>query len=952
MKVEQTLTKPALKANRADNRKILPIVSALITAVCYFMLLLISKKYPFGEFTTVVSDLEAQYAPYMFMLKSKLTDLNFSRFFSDFGYSFLLGAGKNFAGTFGYYLASPLNLLVLFFDATQVNEFIMLLMGLKLSLASAFMCAFVQERAEDKSSRWPILWGVMYAFTSYTSLFLFHIIWLDGYALLPLLLLMIERYLHNGKLTGVTVVLFFLFLSNYYIAYMAGIYSFIYLLVRMYLIGGFDESNKFLKVIGRFVLRAVLCGLTLCIILLPVGLDTIRNGDPTHSSSEETYVGFTFTGFLDRIFLGYPGDFSKVLIANMPLIFVSLLVTLLCAVFFVSKAFSSKLKKVYAIAFILIYASLCVNYVDVAWQVFDSPNWFWHREAFVFITFFLTVSYKVIERLKDITVNEILKGTGIIVVLLLFAQSFGEMRNNGKVFLYNAVIIALLSLILVGMKKTDWSGQFKDMGKILPVFLVVLTMYEGVFVAPILSSGTSTLSAHSGKADKYINSIRAFESVAEMSEELGAGFRSEYDTLTGAADLGIEGYSQYADIRGVSLFNSNSNKNFGRFLKQLGYQVNYNYFASNHAYSAPSADAFFSVGTIFSTDPDYSGATSVSSDDTLTLYQSRTVLPLAFTAMSSARDFNFYSLETATSEKNYFTLQNDWYRSLFGSFNDDFFISVSDDLIEQEIVNCSVIDIDDYQTSDAEVEDVADASFSKEFDPDDLGLEVLSSYNGTQIDLFRTNSQMSLILSYDITIEREDELYANISVPRTNSGCSALVNGSFLKFYSPGTYYSSILRLGTFEPGDTVRFTIMADYDTWTYLEINFAYFDMEAFESQFDGIDTTAVNMTEADDGYVAFTADVRSGEMILTSIPYEDGWTVTVDGKEGKIIPYEGALISIDAEPGTHDVVLRFTPPGLKYGAILSVVGIVGLVAVSLFEAKKDKIATAKSDNTEVTT
>ncbi len=947
MREEQTLKRSSLRlsGNSWKERAKNPAITFVCTAALFVIMLLIAQKYPVGDYTVLVSDLEAQYAPYLFLLKSKLLNLNFSRFFTDFGYSFLLGAGKGMAGTFGYYLASPFNLLVVFFKAHQVNEFVMLLMGLKVSLAAAFTCAFIEERAEVKGTRWPILWGIMYAYSSYTMLFLFHIMWLDGYMLLPLLLLLIERYVkagRKGSLTGITVVLFFLFLANYYIAYMAGIYSFLYLLARMYLLEKFGKEHAPLKMIGRFVLRAVLTGLTLCIILLPVGLDTIRNGDPTHSASDTSYVGFTFTSFLDRIFMGYPGDFSDILICNMPLIFVSLLVTILCTVYFVSKAFSGKAKRFYAVCFILIYATLCIDFLDVAWQVFDSPNWFWHREAFCFIPLFLTVSYTVFENLKKVTNAEILKAAGIIAILLLMAQSFGDMKTESKVFLFNVFTIAAIFLMLLGLKKEDWKGQLKNMGKILPVMLVLITVYEVTFLSPMLSSGTATLSVFTSRGDDYVSAVLSLEDCVISSDYLQHGFRSEYDNIRAMDDIGVGGSEQLVGYRGISLFNSNSNKAFGRFLKQLGCNVNYNYFAAGHGYSAPSIDTFFSIGTLYSTDETYRGMNFITSDDNLSFYTARTVLNPVFTVPASARDFNFYSLETATEDKNYFDFQNDWYRSLFPSFTEDFFIAVDDGDIEFEMLNGEAINIGDYQSDNTDPEESISSeeeSSSAAFDPDDLGEEVAADYYDNQIDVYRYNKKLPIILDYQITVNSEDELYANISVPRTNGGCEVYLDGDLIGYYSPGTNYSTILRLGSYEVGDNVQFTLMADHDTFTYMQINFAYFDTDIFESQLAGVDAESTTITEADDGYVLFEADVDAGDMILTSIPYEEGWTAYVDGVETEIIPYQDALISLDAAPGHHDVRLQYYTPGVKAGAILSIVGIIGLIGVSIVDNKNKR-------------
>ena len=226
-----------------------------------------------------------------------------------------------------------------------------------------------------------------------------------------------------------------------------------------------------------------------------------------------------------------------------------------------------------------------------------------------------------------------------------------------------------------------------------------------------------------------------------------------------------------------------------------------------------------------------------------------------------------------------------------------------------------------------------------------MGLEVVSDYFETQTEVFRTNKNLPIILNYTITVTSPDELYLNISVPRMNSGCEVWLNGENIANYAARTFYSSILRLGAYEPGETVQVTIMADYDMWTYSDINFAYFDLEGFEAQFAQIDDQAVRVTEADDGYVTLEADVQAGDMILTSIPYEDGWTAYIDGEQTDIIPYEDALISLDAEPGHHDIRLVFAPPGLKAGAALSVIGIAGLIVISLMDKKRYN---SKSKNT----
>lgn len=941
MQEVKTLKTSSVKINKKSIREVitLPLLSALVSLLCFTVICAVTQKYPLGKYTVVVSDLEAQYAPYLFLLKSKLLNLDFSNLISNFGYSFLLGAGKNFAGTFGYYLASPLNLIVLLFKPTQVNEFILTLMAIKTCLASAFMCAFIQERACDKKSKWPVLWGVMYAFSSYMLLYLFQIMWLDGYYLLPLLLLLIEKYLKNGKLGGITFVLLLLFLSNYYIAYMAGIYSFLYLLGRMYVEGRFSKEYEPVKVIGRFVLRAVFCGLTLGSLLLPVGIDTLANGDPTNKVHVDSYVSFTGIDFINRIFLGYPGEFGDVLIANLPLVFVSLFVTVLCTIYIVSKAFSGKEKRMYLIIFVLIYVMLNINVLDIAWQVFDSPNWFWHRQTFVFINFFMVVSYKAFEKLEEISSKEIIKAGTILGVLLLISQSFGEMKTDSKIFVYNLALISVIVLVLLGMKKKEWPYQLKDMNSLLPKFLVLLVLFEACFISPLLSSGVATLAVFHSEADEYKSYIESYVDCALASNILDNGFRSEYENIYSYDDVSVGSSSCYGQYNGISIFNSNSNKQFGRFLKQLGYKVNYNYFSAGHSYACPDSDAFFSIGSLYCTN-DYTDATYIADDDNVIFYRNENVLPLAFAVRSDALDFDFYSLETSVDHKNYFEFRNDWYASMFDSFNEDYFVTIEDG-ITMETINCNSIDLSEYFIEEQELdeEDInASESVSEEesLDPDNLGLEAVAD-NENVITYYRTNPKIPIIINYEITVPTQDELYVNYSVPRISGTCDFYLNGRLIDSYSAGTFYSTVLRLGSFNPGDTINFTISADQPSFSLLEMNFAYFDMESFENQFEGINTSNVSINEASDGYVSLHSSLNSNEIILTTIPYEDGWTCFVDGEEASITPYEESLIAIEAGEGDHDIILKFTPPGFKAGIIVSVVGIIGLITLVVIDTKR---------------
>ena len=207
---KKTAVKPPLtKRNKLDLH---PLYASLAAFFLFLFVLLIFKKYPLGDDSFLLSDLEAQYAPFLVLMRNKILELGGvpkEHLLSYLTYSFKLGLGKNLAGTIGYYLASPFNLICLILDESQIDIAVLMIISSKLSLASGFMCFFLEKRFDDKKTLWPVLLGIMYAYSSYARIYIFNIMWLDGFMLLPLILYFTEKFTEKRKYTALII----LFLS-------------------------------------------------------------------------------------------------------------------------------------------------------------------------------------------------------------------------------------------------------------------------------------------------------------------------------------------------------------------------------------------------------------------------------------------------------------------------------------------------------------------------------------------------------------------------------------------------------------------------------------------------------------------------------------------------------------------------------------------------------------------
>ena len=155
------------------------ITTFIIIAILYIAL----KMAPFG--TNALSDVDAriQYIDYFSYLKQILLgDGNTV-------YSFNKGLGSNIWAVIAYYLLSPFNLLVVFFNQENLNVFYDLLVIIKLSLCSGTMAFYLDKRFEKSlSSLVIILLSISFGLMQYNLEQAKNIMWLDSIYLLPLLL--------------------------------------------------------------------------------------------------------------------------------------------------------------------------------------------------------------------------------------------------------------------------------------------------------------------------------------------------------------------------------------------------------------------------------------------------------------------------------------------------------------------------------------------------------------------------------------------------------------------------------------------------------------------------------------------------------------------------------------------------------------------------------------------
>lgn len=78
-------------------------------------------------------------------------------------------------------------------------------------------------------------------------------------------------------------------------------------------------------------------------------------------------------------------------------------------------------------------------------------------------------------------------------------------------------------------------------------------------------------------------------------------------------------------------------------------------------------------------------------------------------------------------------------------------------------------------------------------------------------------------------------------------------------------------------------------------------------------------------------------SPKVLCLSIPYEDGWKAYVDGKSAELYRANIMYLALQLDEGEHDIKLVYHTPGLSWGIMLSLFGIVGLITIAVWRRKK---------------
>ena len=102
---------------------------------------------------------------------------------------------------------------------------------------------------------------------------------------------------------------------------------------------------------------------------------------------------------------------------------------------------------------------------------------------------------------------------------------------------------------------------------------------------------------------------------------------------------------------------------------------------------------------------------------------------------------------------------------------------------------------------------------------------------------------------------------------------------------------------------------------------------------------DGTVIAEATEDEDEITETVTTNEDAYLLTTIPYENGWTVTVDGEKVETVKANSGFQAVLLTAGNHTVTCRFNCPGLRAGAVVSLAALLVFLAAGAVTAERRK-------------
>ena len=860
-------------------REILQRNKLILAAFCLPVILmllafLVMGIYPAGENQIAVIDMYHQYVPFLGELQEKLQSGG-SLFYTWNG-----AGGSNFWSLLAYYGASPLNLLLVLFPKKFLMEGVTLILLLKIGLAGSTMAVYLRAIVWEKDKRSADIslvgFATLYALCSYVMAYYWCIMWMDAVALLPLCILGLHKILDGRSGVFYAVCLALVVFINYYMAIMVCIFILFYYPVLYFIKVQGESAGHFFKTTGRAVGYSLLGVLMSAVMLLPTWMSMQSTYYISADMPEKTELYNDLLDILNQMLPNAELTYRE----GLPNLYCGMFVVILLVFYWISRTIPLREKLLNGAFLVFLIFSLNINKLDFIWHGFHFPNQLPYRYTFMICFLLIAMAYQVFQRVDEIRVNHLwillAAGGGYY---LLAQKILTEHIKDLDLFVYSGLAwLALYVAILILYKK----------GRLPKNLLLILTV---ILLTCEMASNTCTSIDQVGttqRSNYYANEADIAKLVKQTE---GTGERFGRTEMNDNYILNCPAMYHY---KGISQFSSSLNANATALMEHIGVEGAPDKNRFNYNQTDPVTNAMLNIRYLIGKNLpiDDSDFKQIAKSGNSRLYESIYPLSIGYMTADTIRTWNY-------EQENPFMVLDDYVRAVTQNKYTSVFTEI-------EPVDVSAANIELSSTGDG----MWDSTLKNETKKSKTILTYQAQQTGKQYLFIEADDADAITVSQE---KKDDKI-------EIRNDCGSIVN---LGEMDSGTEFTVTIEYKEGKGGSVVSHVCTMDEAVW---------------QDAYKMLSASMLDVTDYGDSSLKGTIDVQEDGVFVTSVPYEAGWKLKVDGHIREINELiGGAWISTSLSAGEHQIELSFRPPGLIAGLLITLASIGLLIAAEWWRRRR---------------
>ncbi|MDE6626272.1 MAG: YfhO family protein [Lachnospiraceae bacterium] len=530
----------------------------------------------------------------------------------------------------------------------------------------------------------------------------------------------------------------------------------------------------------------------------------------------------------------------------------------------------------YGILLVLLVVSFNNQLLNYIWHGFHNQYGIPNRFAFLYIFILLIMAYEVYLKRDRLRMWMVVIAYTISMLFVVFCYYNAEVVYENETYIVTGVLLTVYLVLFVLYCK--WDRGKKGICYALVVMAVFEMAVNGWFGFKEVGSSDPVY---------YYGGTDTFEALKDKVEE-GETNWCRSDILE---PLLVDEATWY-NLKSVGIFGSTVRGELVDVMNDLGFYTG----ANEYLYygSTPFTNALLGVKYVYTREGDFVNVDMqhFSSEGNVSVYRNSYVLPIGYMVKKDILLFD-------TEDNGPFTVQNELSGALTGI--EPIFTSIQQDMQPEA-----------YGTN--------------------MDVTLRDSHN---IDYKNANGSARADMVY--TVPCDMDLYVSCQGSNVNK-IALLIGGNEVAY---DRYQSQLFHVGEVTAGQTVdiQFILNDGDDMSGNLYCYPMKYEKEQFLAAYDILNSQSMTVTDYSSRKIEGTVLAKEDGVFMTSIPYDEGWTMYANGQKVRTQPILTGFLGAELPAGEYDIKMVYRCPGLLEGCLITLMGILSFWLIGKIEKKSQK-------------